>query len=75
MPVDDPNDPACLASLAASALSGITYNIIDVNGRTVKYGLLSNYRITLKNIAAGVYSLRLYQNNQQIGKTKKIVKQ
>ena len=60
---------------AQSALSGITYNIIDVNGRTVKYGLLSNYRIDLRNLSGGVYFLRLYQNNQQIGKAKKIVRQ
>lgn len=60
---------------AQSALPGITYNIIDVNGRTVKQSLLSNYRIDLKNLAGGVYFLRLYQNNQQLGKAKKIVKQ
>jgi hypothetical protein len=60
---------------AQPALTGITYNIIDVIGRTVKYGLLSNSRIDLRNIAGGVYFLRLYQNSQQVGKAKKIVKQ
>jgi hypothetical protein len=60
---------------AQPALTGITYNIIDVIGRTVKYGLLSNSRIDLRNLAGGVYFLGLYQNNQQVGKAKKIVKQ
>jgi len=60
---------------AQPALTGITYNIIDVIGRTVKYGLLTNSGIDLRNLAGGVYFLRLYQNNQQVGKAKKIVKQ
>ncbi|HEV8271196.1 MAG TPA: T9SS type A sorting domain-containing protein [Chitinophagaceae bacterium] len=60
---------------AQPALPGISYNIIDANGRTVKYGLLNNYRIDLRNLPGGVYFLRLYQNNQQIGNAKKIIKQ
>ncbi len=58
-----------------AALSGIRYTIVDVNGRLVKYDFLSNYRIDIRNLPEGVYFLRLYQNNQPMGKAKKIIKQ
>jgi hypothetical protein len=61
---------------AQPALTGITYNIIDVIGRT---GQIWSFNvilgIDLRNLAGGVYFLGLYQNNQQVGKAKKIVKQ
>ncbi len=53
----------------------INYSIIDICGRLVMQGPLNNYRIDLNRLNAGMYFLRLYQNNQLIGKTKKIIKQ
>ena len=59
---------------AQSGFSNIKYDLVDLNGRVVQKGTVENYRISLKQLTSGMYFIRLYQNDQKIGVTKKIVR-
>lgn len=55
-------------------ITNIFYRIIDVSGKIVSNGTLSNYRINLNRMSRGMYLLELYESRKIIS-TKKILKQ
>lgn len=52
----------------------ITYKLVDASGRMIQQEKLINYRINLSRLSAGIYFLMLYKENEQFGKTVKVMK-
>jgi hypothetical protein len=52
----------------------ITYKLVDASGRMIQKEKLINYRINLSRLSAGIYFLMLYKENEQLGKTVKVMK-
>ena len=71
----NPSKEEIFFQFTPSLPSNIKYDLYDTNGRVIQKGMLENYRISLRRLSAGMYFIRLYQNNQLIGTTGKIIKQ
>jgi len=51
----------------------LQYELHDLAGRMIESGKVSNYRINTHPVGAGIYLLKLYNNNIQIGDVSKLL--
>ena len=58
-----------------SALDNLSYKLIDINGKAIANGSITNTdtQINMQSLALGMYILKVNQNNQEL-KTFKIIK-
>jgi hypothetical protein len=52
----------------------LQYRILDLLGQEVSSGALSNSRIDIRSLKAGIYALQLYSEGKPVGKAFKVVK-
>ncbi len=60
--------------IAPLPVGNIQYKLVDVLGRVLQQGLLSNYRINTSRLGKATYFLMLYAADKQLGHTQKFIK-
>ncbi|WP_375236309.1 T9SS type A sorting domain-containing protein [Winogradskyella sp.] len=71
----NPTTDNVMLSITDSALTNISYLLIDVQGKVLSNGqvTLADTQIRMQHLATGMYVLKVYQNNKAL-KTFKIIK-
>jgi hypothetical protein len=72
----NPTSDYIMLKISDNALNNLSYKLIDVNGKAIANGSVSDTdtRIAMQSLALGMYILKVNQNNQEL-KTFKIIKQ
>jgi len=71
----NPTSDYITLKISDSALDNLSYKLIDVNGKVIANGSITNAdtQISMQSLATGTYVLKVNQNNQEL-KTFKIIK-
>ena len=71
----NPTSDYITLKISDSALDNLSYKLIDVNGKVIANGSITNAdtQISMQSLALGMYILKVNQNNQEL-KTFKIIK-
>ena len=71
----NPASDHIILKISDTAFDNLRYNLIDVNGKAIANGTITNIdtQISLQSLALGMYILKVNQNNQEL-KTFKIIK-
>jgi hypothetical protein len=71
----NPTSDYIVLKISDSALDNLSYKLIDVNGKAIANGSITNTdtQISMQSLALGMYILKVNQNNQEL-KTFKIIK-
>jgi len=71
----NPTSDYIVLKITDSALDNLSYKLIDVNGKAIANGRITNAdtQIAMQNLAIGMYILKVNQNNQEL-KTFKVIK-
>lgn len=71
----NPTSDYITLKISDSALDNLSYKLIDVNGKAIANGSITNAdtQISMQSLALGMYILKVNQNNQEL-KTFKIIK-
>ena len=64
-----------MLKISDTALYNLSYHLVDINGKAISDGSLTNgdTQINMQQLAVGMYILKVSQNNQEL-KTFKIIK-
>ena len=75
MTYPNPTSDYITLKISDSALDNLSYKLIDVNGKVIANGSITNAdtQISMQSLALGMYILKVNQNNQEL-KTFKIIK-
>jgi hypothetical protein len=71
----NPTSDYVILKISDNALDNLSYNLIDINGKAISNGSVTNgdTQINMQQLAIGMYILKINQNNQEL-KTFKIIK-
>jgi hypothetical protein len=71
----NPTSDYVVLKITDSTLDNLSYKLIDVNGKAISNGSVTNgdTQINMQQLALGMYILKVNQNNQEL-KTFKIIK-
>ena len=71
----NPASDYIVLKITDSALDNLSYKLIDINGKAIANGSITNTdtQINMQSLALGMYILKVNQNNQEL-KTFKIIK-
>ena len=71
----NPTSDYIVLKISDSALDNLSYKLIDVNGKAIANGTITDTdtEIEMQSLALGMYILKVNQNNQEL-KTFKIIK-
>jgi hypothetical protein len=71
----NPTSDYVVLKITENALDNLSYNLIDINGKTISNGSVTNgdTQINMQQLEMGMYILKVNQNNQEL-KTFKIIK-
>jgi hypothetical protein len=71
----NPTSDYVMLKISDTALYNLSYHLVDINGKAISNGSLTNgdTQINMQQLAVGMYILKVSQNNQEL-KTFKIVK-
>jgi hypothetical protein len=71
----NPTSDYVMLKISDTALYNLSYHLIDINGKAISNGSLTNgdTQINMQQLAVGMYILKVSQNNQEL-KTFKIIK-
>jgi hypothetical protein len=71
----NPTSDYVMLKISDHALDNLSYNLIDINGKAISNGSITNgdTQINMQQLAIGMYILKVNQNNQEL-KTFKIIK-
>jgi hypothetical protein len=71
----NPTSDYVVLKISDTALYNLSYHLIDINGKAISNGSLTNgdTQINMQQLAVGMYILKVNQNNQEL-KTFKIIK-
>ena len=71
----NPTSDYLTLNITDSALNNLSYKFIDINGKVVAIGPITNAdtQIAMQQLAIGIYILKVNQNNKEL-KTFKIIK-
>jgi hypothetical protein len=71
----NPTSDYVMLKISDTALDNLSYNLIDINGKAISNGRITNgdTQINMQQLAIGMYLLKVNQNNQEL-KTFKIIK-
>ena len=71
----NPTSDYVILKISDNALDNLSYNLIDINGKAISNGSVTNgdTQINMQQLAVGMYILKVSQNNQEL-KTFKIIK-
>jgi hypothetical protein len=71
----NPTSDYVMLKISDTALYNLSYHLVDINGKAISNGSLTNgdTQINMQQLAVGMYILKVSQNNQEL-KTFKIIK-
>ncbi|WP_339686308.1 T9SS type A sorting domain-containing protein [uncultured Nonlabens sp.] len=71
----NPTSDYVMLKISDTALYNLSYHLVDINGKAISDGSLTNgdTQINMQQLAVGMYILKVSQNNQEL-KTFKIIK-
>jgi hypothetical protein len=71
----NPTSDYVMLKISDTALYNLSYHLIDINGKAISNGSLTNgdTQINMQQLPVGMYILKVSQNNQEL-KTFKIIK-
>ncbi|AUC81949.1 T9SS type A sorting domain-containing protein [Lacinutrix sp. Bg11-31] len=71
----NPTSDYIILKISDSTLDNLSYTLIDVNGKAITNGKITNVdtQIKMQHLSTGMYILKINQNNQEL-KTFKIIK-
>jgi hypothetical protein len=71
----NPTSDYVMLKISDTALYNLSYHLIDINGKAISNGSLTNgdTQINMQQLAVGMYILKVSQNSQEL-KTFKIIK-
>jgi hypothetical protein len=71
----NPTSDYVMLKISDTALYNLSYHLVDINGKAISNGSLTNgdTQINMQQLAVGMYILKVNQNNQEL-KTFKIIK-